>query len=81
MMDDTLPIIKNLNDPVYFHGKTFIVLTVSREDIGKDFLNANKINDEDMKNIARKLGNNLMDDYWRNLDVILEDIRKEKKIA
>ena len=80
-MKNTIPRIKELYAPIDFYGKTFIVLTLCKDDVEKFFspkVFAN-LTDDDMSSIAEKLGDALMDNYWIALDCICDDYEKEKE--
>lgn len=85
MSKQKIPEIKALHDPINFHGKTFIVNTICKEDLTEIFtpLELKKLTDSDMGYIAMKLGDGLMAGYWDVLGVICSDIKttlKERKI-
>lgn len=79
----TPPKIKYLHGPVDFHGKTYIVLTLSPEDfesdVYQDYLKGKALTDEEMERLAEKLGDALMDNYWTSLEILLEDMCRERE--
>jgi len=78
-MENTIPKIKYLNAPVDYYGKTFIVLTICKEDLTNYFTKSQlaKLDDNDMSNIAEKLGEALMEGYWDCLSVICDYYKED----
>lgn len=71
--------LNSLYEAVDFHGKTWIVLTICKEDL-KDYLTEKeikKIPDSKMSWLAGKLGDALMDCYWDTLSVLVDDRKEE----
>jgi hypothetical protein len=76
-----IPKIKKLDAPIDFYGKTFIVLTLCKEDL-KDYFSETKLEkltDKDISYIAGKLGDSLMENYWDNLSIICDYYKKDFK--
>ncbi len=62
--------------------KSFKVLSVCREDlISQGFKKEDvlKLDDQDMQDIADKIGEGNMDGYWVSLDIVVEDNFNLKK--
>ena len=76
-----IPKIKELYSPIDFHGKTFIVLTLCKEDlepyVSKKFFK--EMTDDNMGFIAEKLGDALMDSYWDTLSIVCDYYEKDFK--
>ncbi len=75
-MSTKLPKLTSLNQAVDYYGKTFIVLTLCKEDLKDRGLTQKQINaltDDQMSRIAEKLGDIITDNgYWEFLEGVLE---------
>lgn len=61
--------LKDLRQPLNFYGKTWIINTICKEDL-KEYLKEKEIkeiDDAEMGNIANKISDFLMYDYWNCL--------------
>lgn len=73
--------LESLYEPIDYYGKTWIVLTLCKEDLlEKEYLTKKEIDsisDENMSWFAEKFGDALMDCYWDVLSVMVEDRKEE----
>jgi len=71
--------LRGLNEPVDYYGKTWIVCTLSKEDLEDKLTKKQfaKLTDSDLASLADNLADALFDTaYWECLDVLLDDYRK-----
>jgi len=65
--------LKDLHEPIDYYGKTWIVLTICKEDL-EPYLTKRqiaKLTDDKMSYLADKFADALMDCYWETLEVLL----------
>lgn len=84
--EEEIPKVKGLYSPVDIYGKTFIVLTVCKDDLALYFTKGQlgSLDDDDMRTIAEKISDAIMAcDYWDivggSCDYFRENLLETKK--
>jgi len=80
-MKNKIPKIKDLYAPIDYYGKSWIVATITKDDLveylGK--AKARRLTDKQMSRIAEKVGDAIMDSYWVAVDTAIDYLELKKK--
>jgi len=76
-MENVIPKIKYLYDPVDYYGKTWIAVSLSREDFEDILKNPEKINDSEMADLSEHFGEALLGFDWHETLKIITENRLE----
>jgi hypothetical protein len=84
MKKEKLPEIELYEPAIIFGDKSWIVLTVCKADIGDniatvEYLKGKELTDDEMATVARKMADNLMDDYWVALEAAVQYVTDDRK--